>query len=558
MGYEPTMRESPSRPGYRWLPALLVALPVGWVVAARGAAFGRFTVDLAGHLWSGWAVGRDGILHTRTIGWPEGVDLLPALGGWLDLILVGLLRQVLPLELAYNGVVGLYLVIAGLGGWLLARTLGASRPAALVAGVLLQLDGFVLLHLTGGRVEQVGLGLVACLVALVLRTWTGHGRHAPVLAAGVAALLAFASWELTLLAGLVVVFTLPFLVRLERAPGLLRRLGVLAATTLVLAGPWVGLFVARTAGVRAFDEAAFSLVLSGKASVGLLGWFLPGTARPCWLALLALLALPWTARRGHRLLWLGWGVGLALCLLLALGPAPGLLAPGDPTHGAWGPFAWFHGLPVLGWFHWPDRLLATWSLAAVVAVALAVDALGRRWRWAAVVVAALVVADAWVEARQAGRLPTGHYRVPEHSGAEQLALLPQAGAVLDLPPRPQPVQHLQYQLLQIRHGRPLRFHHHLQHLRGESGANSLAGDPVLAWFEGLMHGQQEARDPFSTRELEGLRTAGFAFVTLHRQGWPEHRWQRARALLLESLGEPVIQQGSAWICWRLPGMDEGE
>jgi len=537
---------------------VLTTLPMLWLVQARGAAFGHFSVDLAGHLWTSWMVGREGILHTRMIGWPEGVDLLPALGGWLDVFLVGVLRFALPLELAYDMVAVLYLMVLGAGGWLLARNLGASWPAAAVAGLLLQLDGFVLQHLAGGRLELVALGFLALFLGLVQRAWRGGHPSAPWQAGLVGALLLLASWELSLLAGLILVVLLPFRLSSGTPPGLGKRLRDIAVAGGAIALPWVFLFLMRASGVRGFDEGAFWLRTASHASVGLLGWFGPGSARPCWLALVALLAIPWTLPSRHRRLWLGVTLGLMVSLLLALGPHPGLLVPGAPEGAAWGPFSWLRGLPVLGWFHWPDRLLAVWSLAAVSAAALAVDALWRRWRWAALAVAGLMLLDAGGELILAGRWPTGHYRVPPHAQALQLATLPGDGAVLDLPPQPNPVNHLGYELLQLRHGRPIRHHHHLSHLVQPGAQDSVDAQPLLRWFYALMHGGELEREPFSAEELLGLEAAGFDYVVLHQRGWPAPRWARARDLLLESLGDPVIQQGSQWICWRLPGAEEGE
>ena len=548
----------PAEGGPSRLVLLLLALPLLWVVMARGAAFGHFSVDLAGHLWTGWAVGRDGLLHTGMIGWPEGYDLLPALGGWLDLWLVALVRTVLPLELAYDLVVAGYLVVAGLGGWLLARNLGVSSPAALVAGLLLQLDGFVLQHLGGGRPELVALGLMALFLGLAHRAWRGRCPNAPWQAGLAGALLLLASWELSLLAGMVLLVLLPFMFWASRPPGLGKRLRDMALVGGLIAVPWAGLFLARAGQVRGLDEGEFWLRTASHASVGLLGWFGPGSARPGWLVLITLLALPLTLRARHRRLWLGVLLGLAVSLVLALGPNPGLWGPGPGQSAGWGPFALLQGLPLLGWFHWPDRLLAVWSLAAVVAAALLVDALGRRRRWLGVVAACLLVADAGLEAGWAGRWPTGRYRIPEHPGAQQLGALPGSGAVLDLPPQPNPVNHLHYQLAQIHHGRPIRHHHHLTHLVGPGGSDGVDQQPLLTWFQALMHGQALEREPFTEAELGGLRQAGFDYLVLHQPGWPPQRWARARDLLLESLGEPVIQQGQSWICWRLPGGAEGD
>jgi len=189
---------------------------------------------------------------------------------------------------------------------------------------------------------------------------------------------------------------------------------------------------------------------------------------------------------------------------------------------------------------------------------LALDAVGRRRRWLAVLLAVLTLGNAWIEAEFAGRQPRGDYRLPENPGARELAELPGEGAVLDLPPQPNLVNHLRYQLVQIRHGRPVRFHHLLGHLQSSGGGDSVDRLPMVAWFRELMHGRGAERGDFTADEIAGLRAAGFGFVVLHKHGWPEHRWRRAQALLLSSLGEPVIQQSSAWICWRLPGADEGE
>jgi hypothetical protein len=549
------MSLSSPEPGPSRLALLLVVLPLSWVLLAGGDAFGRFSVDLAGHLWTGWAVGRDGVLRTAVIGWPEGVDLLPALGGWLDVLLVALLRPVLPLELAYDLVVAGYLVVAGLGGWLLARNMGASSPAALVAGLLLQLDGFVLQHIAGGRPELAALGFVALFLGLAHRVWRGRCPAAPWQAGLAGALLLLASWELSLLAGLVLLALLPFQLRGAHAPGLGKRLRDMVLVGSFVALPWALLFLLRAGSVRSVDEGDFWLRTASHASVGLLGWFGPGTARPCWLALLSLLALPLTVRARHRWLWLGIGLGLVTSLLLALGPHPGLWSPGS---GAWGPFSLLRGVPVLGWFHWPDRLLAVWSLAAVVAAALAVEAAGRRRRWLVVLLAALLIGDAGLEAWRGDRWPAGHYRIPDHPAAERLAALTGAGAVLDLPPQPNPVNHLRYELAQIHHGRPIRHHHHLSHLVTPGAEGSVDRQPLLAWFHALMQGVAPEREPFTAVELAMLRDAGFGFVVLHQPGWPPQRWARARDLLLESLGEPVIQQGSAWMCWRLAGTEEGE
>ncbi len=531
----------------RLTPALLGVLPLGWVLAAGGEAFGRFSVDLAGHLWTGWAVGQGGFFRSSLIGWPDSVDLLPVLGGWMDVLLVGAISQVLPLEVAYNLVIGLYLVVAGIGGWALARSLGCGRLGAAVAGLLLQLDGFVLQHLAGGRPEQVGLGFVALALALAIAVW--RGRRKPYQAGLAGALLLLVSWELSLLLALTLALLSPFM---GPAPaGAVRRWVRAAAVCLLVAGPWVGAFLWRTATVRSVDEGAFALELAHKASVGLLGWFAPGSARPSWAALACLLALPWTLPRPLRRLGLGLGCALLLVWLLASGPWPGLLQPGAPVDAPWGPFTWLRGLPLLGWFHWPDRLLALWSLVAVAAAGLALERLQRWRRLAAYIAATVVVVAAWAEGWHAQRLPRGGFRVPPHEQALALAQAPEEGAVLDLPMHPQPEHHLRYQLIQLRHQRPLLFNMVLSHLRPGAVRERVLQEPLLDWFLALMEGPPRAPRAFEAHELEGLRAAGFRYVVLHKAGWPQRRWRQGRQVLLTSLGEPWLQRGEDWICWRL-------
>ena len=132
-----------------WLSAL--PLPLLALSQAQHGAFGRFSVDLAGHLWTGWSAARGPLTRSPWIGFPDGVDLMPIVGGWLDVWLVGLLSPALGLVTAYNLTCALYGVVVGLGGQLLARSIGASALSAGVAGLLLQLDPFILHHLMGGR-----------------------------------------------------------------------------------------------------------------------------------------------------------------------------------------------------------------------------------------------------------------------------------------------------------------------------------------------------------------------------------------------------------------------
>ncbi len=509
--------------------SLLFVLPVLWVTGAGSAAFGPFSVDLAGHLWMGWHASREGLTHTELLAAPDGVELLPVLGGWLDVWLVGRLHALgVPLERAYDQVVGFYVLVAGLGGVVLARACGAGR-AALLDGVLLQCDGFLLEHLGAGRPEQVGIGFVA--LALGAGGLALRGRLHPGLCGLAGAPLLFVSWELSLLTVLALAWMLPFV-----RPIPWKTLGIAALTCAVLAGWWVVFFLLHAGEVRALDEGDFALETARSASVGLLGWFGPGTVRPGWLALAAI-PLVLRGRVG-----LGVAAGLALTLLLAAGPGPGLLEPGD---GNWGPFAWLQRLPVLGWFHWPDRLLVIWSLAAATCCALAVERLPRLWM--ALAAAGVLVGDALIE--QQDRWPRGIFALQDHPGSAWLA--EGEGVVLDLPIQPEPQNHLRYMLLQVQHGRPIVFNMVLDHLSDPTLASRVDADPVLSWFRTLMDRDKPEAVVFDLEDFSGLRADGVRDIVLHRQGWPPDRWQLASVVLEKSLGEPEMRVGPEWTAWSL-------
>ena len=139
-------------------------LPVVWVAGAGSRALGGIEVDLVGHIWTIWHATQEPLTRTELIGYPDGVDLMPILGGWADIWLASKLAPLVGLVPAFNMVTGLYLMLAGVGGHLLARTLGASALGGLVAGTLLQLEPYMLHHLHGGRTEQLAVGPVALVI----------------------------------------------------------------------------------------------------------------------------------------------------------------------------------------------------------------------------------------------------------------------------------------------------------------------------------------------------------------------------------------------------------
>lgn len=536
------------------LSVLLWAVVPLWVLSrAEGRVLGRFSVDLAGHLWTYWSASRGPDLRSPWIGFPEGVDLLPVLGGWLDVVLVGGLSAWIGLVPAYNAVMALYVWVLGLGGAACARALGASAGGAALAGLVLQLDPFPMMHLAGGRPEQVGLGFAALALGLAGQVW--RGRAPPWSAAVAGALLLTVSWELSLLVALSLAWLLPWLPREGVEAGAGRRWVRAAVGCAVLAGPWVGLFLSRAGQLRALDEGVFAEETAWRASVGLLGWFGAASTRPATLGLLALVGLPWLLPRGERRLGVGLLLGLVVTLLLATGPAPGVWAPAALPGPSWAPFSAFQGFPVLGWFHWPDRLLCVWSIVSAASVGVCFDRVGIYTTRRKILSVFYCVAVVFFAARflLAGDLPPrGEYELPARRAAVELGWRPEQAAVLDLPIQPDRAQHLSYQLEQLAHGRPVLFNMVLSHLADPGLEQVVQQEPLLAWFAALMGPRAPDARVFTPADLAGLRARGFGFVVLHKRGWPAARWRRGYEALHQSLGDPLLRDRDEWICWSLP------
>lgn len=536
-----------------WLPGLaLLVLPALVLAWGAGDFLGSGTVDHRGHVWVMWSVSQGEWPRTELVAAPAGVDLLPIVGGWLDLWIGALLALVLPLHLAWNGVLAVYLLVAGLGGTALARVAGSSLPLAWLGGLLLQLDGFLWKHLLDGRPEQAGLGFLALAVAAAVRCWRTPGAG-PALTAGLAgALVVFVSWELTLFLGLTYACLAVALLASTpdpRAP--LRRAALAAAAFLFLAGPWAAHFLLRTAAVR--DASGdFGQELSQAVSVGVLDWWMPGLAHTPVACLLLLPVVPFLVEGGRRRFVLVVALGLALSLVLAWGPAPRLSGPPMPNATAWGPFAVLGELPVLRWFHWPDRLVVGFSLAGPAAAVLVVGHLLRRRLGLGLALGGLVLGLAVAEFALTRPPKAAALTRAVLPALEELRALPEEGALLEVPAPNTRADPYASQLLQLQHGRPLHFHSFEPALVGVSTLPPLVD--FEAWAAAL-----GARGPRSAGgaapSWSALRDLGYRFLALHQEGLPRQRWKQVRRQLVETLGEPFLAEGERWLCWRLPGQD---
>ena len=539
----------------RLLPLALLVFPIGWLALARGDVIGGPNMDLVGHLSTMLHCSMGEPFFTTMVAWPHGTDLVTIVGGWGDIFLACPLVEPLGLRWAYNLVFTLYAVLAGVGGWVLARQLGASGPAAVVAGVVLQLDGFVLRNMCDGRLEQGALGLLALALAGAVYCWRKPSWGVAVATGVAGAATVYASWELAMFLALAMALLAPWILAGDRAPGALARWGLAAAVTVLLAGPWAWFFFERASAARDVFEGTQTMEDARIASVGLIFAFAGRTAaNPSTITLLALLALPWTHRRQDRGLWLGLATLLGLGLLLALGHDPGLLRAGDlgALHGR-GPYGWLQGLPFLGWFHTPNRFLCLWSLAAAVAAGLLVDRVARWRRGPAIGLAAVLVLTAAVEARWGGYQPHGGYHIPDHQGLRQLAAFEGEGVVLDLPPRTHRLHVLPYQAMQLTHRRPIPYHMTSPLLTKQGVDDLIPHEPFLRWFRAQVAGVDVG--PLEHAHLLSMRERGFRWVVLNRSVIKARDQARVVAAMKFALGPTVAQDEELWLCWELPSLE---
>ena len=530
---------------------LPVVLPLIWAIQAGRLALGRRTGDLVSHVWAIW----NGTLGdpTRSVmaSAPTGTDLLVVYGGWLHTLIGTLLARlgVAP-EQAYTWTLAALLAGTGYGALVLARTLGAGPLGAATAGLLFQLDGWVLYNATDGRPEHAGFGPLALALAGALACWTGRGgRWTPIWTGLAGALVFVASWEQALWLFCAMAWLLPWLLWHGRAPHALRRWGVALGVSVVAAGPWILTFLVRSLAWRELDEGSHAIAMARDQALELGIWTIGIGGQPTRLAVVALLLLPLWLAPATRRLWLGVVLGLGLCLVFALGPAPGFWTPGD-LGWSWAPYSALQQLPLVGWFHSPARIAMGLPLASAVGAGLLVHHLGGGWRGRVVgpVISGLIVASALAEARQAELWPRGGFQVPHHAHLRALGEVPGAGAVLDLPAQDSGLWTQEIQLRQLAHRRPVPGHAWLAHLAPDHTPVAQQQVPLLAWITGLIGGEAP---PLDDDQQTALARFQIRFLAVDLSQLPKSRAPNVDAVLTERFGEPVARRGARWAAWDL-------
>lgn len=528
----------------------LLVLPVGIQWGVGDAVIGLESDDLSGHLWTLWNATRGPMTSTELVNAPSGVDLMPIVGGWLDIRLGSWLAPWLGVAGAYNAVLSLYLLLAGVGGFLLARALGARTGGGVLAGVLLQLDPFILLHLGAGRPEQASLGLVAMALAGALGAWRTGDRWWVLLAGLSGAAVIFASWELAALLAVGMVLLLPVvMLGLPAAVGAGRRWLLAAGITVAMAGPWVAWFLHRTVQIRETGAASHGLDIAAHASIGWLQFWMANGGNPGLVPTLTLLALP-VLDRPWRRFWLGlWGI-LALAFVFALGPFPAAM-PGGTHHGITGPFAWLQHLPIAGWFHWPDRVVCVWGLVGASATGYAATRLADRpqRRWATALVF-LALSLALLRIQQARLWPQARFQLPTSPLWDTLRNDPRPGALFDLPVRMKGIAGYAPGLAQMHHQRAVRSYGGVPWLLGPPAREPR---PPITFSLKLDPRQAVPSIRVTDAEVETLRADGFGFIVLQKPRTSTQWFLAAERALTAELGAPLGRDNQVgWVVWALP------
>lgn len=456
----------------------------------------------------------------------------------------------------------LAITLNGLSGYLLARRLGGSGPAALVAGGAVAFSPYVAEELAGGRFAQlpiywIGFFLVAWHALLEAAPSDGPWRpRGAVLRLGILAGLlfgaaAFSYWYAGLWCAVAGGLFWAFRPRLR---ALVPFVPVALATTL----PPLVVFLVSWSEIPGTAEASFPHPLAMQSSLPLLfpvlggPGFWGGIILPLALVLPALGALigpvydVWRAGAPKdprawlgliRGVWaqLGWAqracvASSLLFYLLCLGPFPSLSGGGEG--GVPGPFWFLYGVGgPLRRYWWPYRHIAVLTLTLAPLAALGLE---RAFRWLAeqadpwlrpVVPGALALALVLLLPVEVGArggtltAPVSVWSSPE--AYTKLAELP-GEVVLELPISPPLVcgqQTLSYQWV---HGKKLLNGHAMwvDRVRPAAWDTWVAQNSFLVGLMSLEQGEHEGTFSVDEAALEALRAVGLRYLVLNTEYLP--------------------------------------
>lgn len=418
--------------GSRWLMrvmfhalvAVLVTMPLAWRMGG-GVPLGRESVPVVPwfNLWS-WSWTADTLPGSWSrwwdapIFWPRtgtyaNSELQPITG-----IVFGVLRWATSPTVAYAVVLLTALTLNGIAASVVARRLGASIPAATVAGGLAQVVPFAFAQL---GVVQLLMSWPVLLAVAGLVAWLERptGRAAVEIGSSLGVAVLTCGYHATLFGACALLAT-PVMVRRSWRVEWRRRV-ITAAVVVVVVVAVAGVFVLaqqhRLGDLRWTDET----ITQGSAT-----WrdLAPGGRRSAGVVLTVLgLCGAWIGRRQHSVRVLA--AMTVAALVLALGMRLSLFG--------WRPYAWLvHHIDAFARLRSPFRATATAQVLLAVLSALAIERLwARRDTAGRLVLSAAVAGVVWTGHPGSGPI---HALPPtDLVWIEYLAEHP-GGAVLMLPP----------------------------------------------------------------------------------------------------------------------------
>jgi hypothetical protein len=482
----------------------VLTLVMTWPLAAQFTTAIPAGGDAWQHLWNLWWMKQALVdlhtnpFHTDLLYYPYGVNLyfhtlVPLIGA------LSIPFQLLGFNLlaAYNLMVVLSFVAAGLGTYWLVHSLTGSRPGAFVAGLIFTFAPYHFAHLLG-QLNLTSLQWIPFYILALFKLWeadkTPSADQNPkskiqnpkwlwAAGAGVAlAANAYTEWIYAMFLGLFTAWFLAWKVGVERqGPGWragAARLAVLGVVAGVLVAPVLVPMVQEARTATYMQSPAIDTLFYSSDVVDA---FVPSPFHPLWGGIGAAVAAHFPSRHpaervvfvGYVALLLGllavavfrrrkavlfWGATALGAWVLSLGPV--LQVWGRSTFTTFGisipmPYLALYYVPLLNIFRAPSRFIVLTMLALAVLAGFVLAGVGRVrlrgvTRPAAVwgisgVVGVLVLLE--FLAIPYPMVPPG-YNVPFY---QELAQEPGDFAILELPLRPMS----DYETYQTVHGKPI-------------------------------------------------------------------------------------------------------
>ena len=409
--------------------AALYMLYPSWTSPRHGVVGDWTHPDALGNHWLyRWtaeqlSTGRS-ILHNDRYYWPVG-DAPFLAGNGSDAVPFTLLGGWLAWPFSVTAWCLLTLVLNGLGGFAIARAVGAGGGAALVTGALLVFSPYVVRELSAGRFAQAGLWTASFFLAAWIRLLAAPSWRLGAAAGALFSISAFQYWYYGLwmaMAGASLWIAQP------RAAVVVRFAPFALGGTL----PPLALFAAHWSEIPGVAESTFPHPIS--VDYGLFAAFpaWSGTGELASVGLPAVLTL--AACVGWRSTPATLARGLFACVLLfyALALGPEILRADGVSTGIAGPYAGvYRWSEALRRFWWPYRHIAPLTL---VLLPLAAKGAERWLRWirlpaGPVLIVALVPIELYARGAVVD-VSTSWFTAP--TTYQKLAALP-AGNLLELP-----------------------------------------------------------------------------------------------------------------------------